>query len=415
MLINLIKYLDSFKSIGIFGYGIEGKSFEYFMQKYLSHIKIIIIDKKDGDDYMSKLFEPELIVKSPGISLYNLDILYKDFNFTSGTELFLRFFRKNTIGVTGTKGKSTLCTIIQNILKNDNQKSFLCGNIGIPVFDIIDKIDPTTLIVLELSSHQLEHISYSPHIAILINLFEDHLDYYKDCNTYYKAKYNIFKYQIKDDIAIVNFDKVPKNVTKNVVCKRFRNSYNSKLKYHHNFNITKGFIHKSSLQILEAFVELLQIPQEVYIYTINEFKTLPHRLEYIEKKNNIIFINDSISTIPETTIEAIRILKDVDTLILGGFDRGINYNLLVEFLVKSGVTNIILYSTTGRIIENLFGSHNKNINYVKTLKETIPLAFSLTKPEKICLFSPAASSFDSFENFMVRGEYFKNQIKDNNQ
>ena len=416
MLQELISELNKYKTIGIFGYGKEGKSFEIFANKYLQNTKIIIIDQKNGENYLNSLYDVELIVKSPGVSLYNLGICYDDFNFTSGTELFLKYFGSNTIGVTGTKGKSTLCTIIDSMLKNDNQKSFLCGNIGVPVFDIIDQIDNKSQIVIELSSHQLENISFSPHIAILINLFEEHLDYYKDCEAYHEAKHNIFKYQTKDDIAIVNFEQIPQKVQDSIVCKRWTNCFGNKLKYQHHFKITQGFIHNSSLQILEAYVDMLQMPQEVYIYTINQFRTLHHRLEYVGVYNGIRFINDSISTIPQTTIEAVKMLQTVDTVatvIIGGFNRGVNYQELIDFLANSNIKNIILCSETGKIIFDALNTNN--VHYKSTLNEAIKLAKELTSKDELCLFSPASASFDQFENFMVRGEYFKNQIKDNNQ
>jgi len=393
MLKNLISNLQQYSSIGIFGFGKEGRSFDNFAKKYLNDVKIIIIDQSNGKNYLDDLSKVDVVIKSPGISLYNLGIKYDDYPFTSMTELFIKHFSKQIIGITGTKGKSTLSTILYNLLKNNGDDTVLCGNIGLPPFDILDNISKDTKIVMELSSHQLSDVKYSPHIGVLTNLFPEHLDYYESCDSYYEAKQNIFNYQNKDDIAILNCT--------------------NELKYNVEFDMKKGYIHKGTLQILEKLIELFNINSQVYLKTLNEFKTLPHRLEYIGKYQDINFINDSISTIPQATIEAIKILKDVDSLILGGFDRGVDYNELVNFLVNSEVKHIFLYSQTGKILKDLFKSKDtiQIIIYKETLKEVVDLVFKYTKKEKICLFSPAAASFDSYKNFEHRGEEFKRIVK----
>ena len=203
---NFISELQGYKKIAIFGYGVEGKSFHAFAKKYLPEVEIRIVDKaySSEENYLDGLAEAELIIKSPGISLHNLGIAYDDYNFTSITELFIKHFGSQIIGVTGTKGKSTLVTLIDSMLKNAGKKSLLCGNIGLPPLEIMEQIDEESFVVMELSSHQLHHINYSPHIAILTNLFAEHLDYYESEDDYYRAKFNIFLHQKRDDIFITN-------------------------------------------------------------------------------------------------------------------------------------------------------------------------------------------------------------------
>jgi UDP-N-acetylmuramoylalanine--D-glutamate ligase len=414
MLKNLVSDLQQYASIAIFGYGVEGKSFERFAQKYLPKAEIIIVDRGESqsDAYLQGLEKAELIIKSPGISLYNLGIDYNKYNFTSITELFLKHFSSQIIGVSGTKGKSTLVSIIDKLLKNAGKKSVLCGNIGLSPLDALEGIDAETTIVMELSSHQLHHIAYSPHIAILTNLFEEHLDYYKDLQDYYSAKFNIFSHQKKDDIFIFNLQE-PRDYIKPALIKtqHYYNVHASELKNEVAFNLKNGYIHKATLQILEKLVEILNIDKAIYLKTITEFKTLPHRLEYVAEIDGVRFINDSISTIPEATMEAVKILKEVDTVIIGGNDRGVHYDALVDFLLCSGVENIILFSNTGKqIYEKLQKQKSpKNIFYMKNLRESVEKAYE--NAQSIVLFSPAASSFNEYKNFVERGEEFKSFVK----
>lgn len=405
MLKNLISDLQQYASIGIFGFGVEGRSFYNFAQKYLPDTELVIIDKNHpscDENYLQKLDEVELIIKSPGISLYNLGIEYKAYNFSSATELLLKHFNNQIIGVTGTKGKSTLVTLIDSLLKNAGKKSMLCGNIGTPAFDILESLDDATTVVMELSSHQLLHVIYSPHIAVLTNLFEEHLDYYKDIEEYYGAKYNIFLHQKKDDIFIYN---LPYNFERGI------NVYENELKFIIDFHLQNGFIHKASLQILEKIKEILALDNDVYIQTIKKFKTLPHRLEFVENINGVSYINDSIATIPQATIEAVKILKNVDTLILGGNDRGVDYDVLIDFLLKSDVANIILFSDTGKKIYNMLQHQKseKSIFLANNLQESVKKAYNTAR--SIVLFSPAASSFNEYKNFAERGDEFKSLVK----
>jgi len=407
---NFISELQGYKKIAIFGYGVEGKSFHAFAKKYLPEVEIRIVDKaySSEENYLDGLAEAELIIKSPGISLHNLGIAYDDYNFTSITELFIKHFGSQIIGVTGTKGKSTLVTLIDSMLKNAGKKSLLCGNIGLPPLEIMEQIDDESFVVMELSSHQLHHINYSPHIAILTNLFAEHLDYYESEEDYYRAKFNIFLHQKRDDIFITNLPNQEKFFSQaEVKAKHFYNVHDKELEISYTFDIKQGYIHHASLQILEQLRELLGIDTTAYTKTLREFQTLPHRLEYVGEVDGVSYINDSIATIPEATIEAIKILKDVDTLIVGGYDRGIDYDGLAEFLCGSDVANIICFSDTGKqIYEKIeICKHQKHIEYVDDLEESVQKAAQCAKSR--VLLSPAASSFNSYKNFMERGEHFR--------
>ena len=206
MLKELIKYLED-KKIVILGFGREGKTMYKFLRKHFPQKIITIADKRDftsnneelenietiiGEDYLNDLEKFDLIIKSPGISLKDIDktkILEK---ITCQLDLFLRFFDKcNIIGITGTKGKSTTSTLMYEVLKAQKEDVKFLGNIGIPIFEVIEEINENTIIVLELSSHALEFVKKSPNIGIMLNVFPEHLDYYSSYEDYVMAKFNI--------------------------------------------------------------------------------------------------------------------------------------------------------------------------------------------------------------------------------
>ena len=414
------------KKIAIWGLGKEGISTLQFIQNNNIKCKEIgILDTKDlpeieGTKKLNKteeLNKYDLIFKSPGIvadkSKIDIDKL------TSQTEEFIKILSEQIIGITGTKGKSTTSSLTYTILKNYYPNTVLVGNIGIPCFNAINEIDEDTKIVFELSCHQLEFIRYSPHIAVILDLYPDHLDHYKTFENYINAKLNINKFQKDEDILIFG-----------ETCKKYINStINNNIcinDYIKNRTIT---INDKKIEILENETNLMgehnffdiavsyYICSEVYKISNEEFKTalkkfkgLAHRLEYVTTKDNVAYYDDSISTIGETTIEGIKALKKVNTLILGGMDRKIDYSNLEDFILdESNLENLILMPDTGtRIYKELEEKGNtKKCYLVDDLEEAVKKAKEVTKKDTICLFSPAAASYGFFKNFEERGNKFK--------
>lgn len=406
MLQKLINHLQSYKTIGVFGYGKEGQSTHQFLNKYLSYTKVIIIDQQNGENYLDDLENCDLIIKSPGISLFKLGIEYTRYNFTSATELFIKYFKQNIIGITGTKGKSTLASLLYQVLQNAKKKTLLCGNIGVPVFEIIEEVENDTIVVMELSSHQLDNIQYSPHISVLTNIYQDHLDYYKSLASYIEAKLNIFKYQSSDDIAYMaqkdnRLDDVLKSQKSICIEDKCRSVEIQ----------SKSFIHKDTICFVYMIAKSLAVDENEIIETITNFTSLPHRIEYVNTIDGKEFYNDSISTIPEAAINAVETFKDVEVLILGGFNRGIDYSKLIGFLHTKDIPTLILISQVGKLIEGLLhkSGYRGEMLYFQDLKEA--MNYIDTKTQKgIYLFSPAASSFDQYKNFEERGEDFKKLI-----
>ena len=207
----LDKIIEKFKNknIAILGFGREGRSTYKFLRSNLKDEKITILDKNNtikddeifkidqniefilGDNYLNNLDNFDIIVKTPGISLHNIDTTKIINKIVSQCSLLLECTDFKTIAVTGTKGKSTTSTLIYEVIKAQNDNVFLMGNIGIPIFDYIDNFNKDSILVLELSAYQLEYIKKSPHISILLNLYQEHLDYFKTLDNYYNSKLNI--------------------------------------------------------------------------------------------------------------------------------------------------------------------------------------------------------------------------------
>jgi UDP-N-acetylenolpyruvoylglucosamine reductase len=407
---KIIDFLKD-KKIAILGFGREGKSSYRYIRKFLPDKHLTIHDKEfiemshpnttviSGEKYLQNLNDYDIILKTPGISFAHLNYYIEPEKISSQTALFLQYFGNQMIGVTGTKGKSTTTSLIYHILQKNGKKTVLAGNIGIPFFDIIENIDKQTLIVAELSAHQLEFVRYSPHIAVLLNLYQEHLDHFNSFAGYVQAKLNITKYQSETDILVHNQDdiQISKQLARHSFIRKFY-PYSSKNKYNAAITTCKLF------KILDKEIET----------AIASFSPLEHRQEFVGEKHGIRFYNDSIATVPEATIYALETLIEVDTLLLGGFDRGIDYTILYEYLDKNPVKNIVFMGPAGIRMKNEWEGKDKaclvsSTKYImeNDMRKIIRFAIMHTRKGKICLLSPAAASYDQYSNFEERGKMFK--------
>lgn len=451
---NIINFLKG-KKILLLGYGREGESSYKFIRKHLPDIELTIADKNTnidskkfndshiqlllGEHYLDTINDFDLVIKSPGISLKSIIQTIDKEKISSQTDLFLRAYAQQCIGVTGTKGKSTTSSLIYHIISNLNKNVVFGGNIGLPLFELIDNIEPQTYIVLELSSHQLEFIHQAPHIAILLNLFEEHLDHYNTYLDYQKAKYNIALCQNKDDFFVYNIDDERiMNLIRNQHFVSFSkgfsvNDINNSYCYFNDNHIVvndkrqkilplnteifplKGIHNYANLTAVVAAISCLEnVNIEDIMQFLPTFQPLKHRLENIGTYQGITFYNDSISTIPQATIAAVDALENVDTLILGGMDRGIDYQSLVDYFSNKKVRNFIFTGKAGERMMHLFKQKGiKELFFKDTYPEIVDLAKQITSKGKICLLSPAAASYDSFRNFEHRGDCFRELVKIN--
>ncbi len=437
------------KSIAILGFGREGRSTYNFLRKIMPYKLIYIIDLNTklendkeiiadtnvktflGKDYLLSAINFDVIFKSPGISFVGYTPKHSQ-KIYSQADIFLRFYGRQTIGVTGTKGKSTTVSLLKHILDSFYLNVLLIGNIGIPALDVIDKISSDTIIIFEMSSHQLEYIYHSPHIAVLLNLYQEHLDHYNNYIEYRQAKWNIAKFQSKTDFFIYSVDEKQvcddidnKDIKSNVLKYGFNINLNNHLEIETSISNSdlenNGFVieeykllGKHNLNNLMAsllVVKSLGLSLSKAIKFAMTFKSLPHRLEFVGQVNGVSFYNDSIATIPEACIKALESIPNVETLILGGYNRGIDYDGLVQYFLQFKALNLILIGEVGLIIkEKLANSYKGNIYQISDFDDIINIALQITGKNKACLLSPAASSYDSFKNFEERGDKFKSLV-----
>ena len=399
---KIIHFLKD-KKIAILGFGREGKSSYRFIRNYLPDKHLAIHDKDfieindvhtttiTGENYLQNLNDYDLILKTPGINFAHINYYIEPEKISSQTALFLQYCGNQTIGVTGTKGKSTTTSLIYHILQKTGKKTILAGNIGVPFFDIIENIDEQTIIVAELSAHQLEFVRHSPHIAVLLNLYQEHLDHFNSFSSYVQAKMNITKYQNEKDILVYNQENV--QITK-------------QLQQHGFIREFEPYSSQNKYTAALTTCKLLGISEKEMEAALASFLPLEHRQEFVGEKHGIRFYNDSISTVPETTIYALEALKEVDTLLLGGFDRGIDYQILYDYLKENPVENIVFMGPAGIRMKNEWETV---INHIveNDMQKIIHFAIQNTQKGKICLLSPAAASYDQYTNFEERGKIFK--------
>lgn len=368
----------------IVGFGREGKSTRAWLAKHRPECSVSIADAKDGDIYLREISSFDTVIRSPGVSP---DKLIAATYITTATNIFFSNVLGTTIGITGTKGKSTTASLIAHILSKHYKDVRLCGNIGYPMLDALEHATRDTVFVIELSSHQLVDIRYSPHIAVLLEVVPEHLDYYPDFAAYKRAKENIFQFQKSGDY-VVRGEKGGE---------MFESTLRGNAK-----NITAAV----------KVARLMNVPQGVIASALKTFTPLPHRLEFVGEIAGVTYVNDSLATIPEATIHALNALGgDVATLIAGGFDRGVSYDALGKRLAQSTVTTLILFPDTGKKIRCAveLAQPNPSIRFVevRTMKDAVKAAKKYTPKGAMCLLSPASASFNLFADYEDRGNQFR--------
>lgn len=431
------------KRILILGFGREGRSTFSFLKKYLPGSPLAIADKNasafanldltgvetiSGNDYLNSIYAFDVVIKTPGISLKDFDT--KTVEITSQTDLFLSQFHNQTIGISGTKGKSTTTSLIYHLLKSSGHDAILTGNIGIPCFDVMEQIRPDSIVVYELSAHQLEYVHNSPRVGVLLNVFEEHLDHFGTFERYKNAKLNLLRFMQETDTAVVHDslmdDVLPLFVNAAVFSTMqfgFEDSQCDTLDAERSRSaqsITTFFDAPKSLPILGQH-NILNAKAALcaceaygfsaedlmpYLYT---FTPLEHRLERVGTFGGVRFFNDSISTIPQAAIAACQTLKKVDFLLLGGFDRDIDYTPLVDFLAVNHVPHLLFTGKAGERMMKLLIDRgvSSQMHTYSSMEEAFAVVKANAKQGDVCLLSPAAASYDQYKNFEERGRKFK--------
>ena len=424
---NLANYIKD-KKILILGFGREGKSTYNFIRKYLPRKHLTIGDKNTvtlndenvsfdcGEDYLEHLGEYDLVFKSPGIPF--MGVSYPDTTeITCQTDMFLRFADCTVVGITGTKGKTTTSTLIFRMLKEAGLDACLIGNIGVPVFDDINK-DKDSVAVIEMSSHQLEFTRTSPHVAVLTNVYEEHLDHYEEgFKGYVNAKLNIVRNQTEKDFFIYNGTQgISEYIDeKKIKSKRIKvyaepDEFVSSLAALNN-NL-KGKHNRQDIGFAAAAAKCMGASEDAIRAAVEKFPGIPNRMEFFGTFGGVDYYNDSIATIPEAVLCAVEAIGNVGTLIIGGLDRGIDYEDFENQLRLLDIDNIVCLPETGHKIGDalLKKGCKAHIEKVRDLPEGVKFAVSNTKQGKACIMSPAAASYNVYRDFEEKGNHFKQLV-----
>ena len=331
------------------------------------------------------------------------------------------------IGVTGSDGKTTTTTLINEILKANSYHTFLGGNIGTPLFTKLPEMKKEDIIVLELSSFQLMDMDISPDISIITNIAENHLDIHSSFEEYIDAKKNIFKYQDNKGILVTNADNEITNKFKgNGETRYFSRSKQTNYFYTDGTYIYyngKKILNKNDIKLrgihnleniataLTAVIDLIDLDKSIEV--IKNFNGVEHRLEFVREINNVKWYNDSVSSSPTRTIAGLYSYDENIVLIAGGYDKHLDYTNIAKPILDK-VTKLILMGDTKEKIYNAVTTSvmNPNIEIYKcnTLQEVVDKAKEVAIPGEIVLFSPASASFDMFKNFADRGNQFKDLV-----
>lgn len=418
------------KNVMIWGYGCEGQATYRLIRRLLPEQELTIVESKPGPSLEKakadtvhtictceadvNLNSFDLILKSPGIVIPDSIDVSK---ITGEAELFIKHYRDHIVGITGTKGKSTTTSLVAALLKEKYQVC-LVGNIGIPCFEAIDEMEDGAYAALELSCHQLEICRYSPKYAVFLNLYEEHLDHYGTMEKYGLAKSHIFTNQIQGDTIIMHEEMkdfiklslntpylIGKDITAHgtmlYIPRHELDASGARLIGEHNYR---------NLAVAYFIANKLGVSDKSVMKAIASFRPLAHRLEDLGEYKEIRFINDSISTIGQSCIQALESIENVDTVLVGGMDRGIEYDEVEDYFhARKDVQVIFMYATGKRIYSEMEqkGLLRPGLHQVEDLEEAVRLAKKLTRPHHACVLSPAASSYDHFKNFEHRGDVFR--------
>ena len=374
------------------------------------------------------IHEFDLVVISPGLSIY-LPFIEKarelGIPVWGETELAFRLCPCPVIGITGTNGKTTVTTLVGEILKLHNPKTIVAGNIGIPLTSLVQGLTPDGYVVAEISSFQLETaVDFKPNISAVLNMTPDHLDRHRNMETYIQMKARIFQNQRHPDIAVLNYDN-PITQAMKPPCGVMWFSESTQLEKGvclWDGSIYAGGQHIVSLEGLNIIAEnalaatalalSAGVPIEHIAAGIRAFRVVPHRLEHVASIGGVEYFNDSKATNPNAAIKALESIKKPIVLIGGGYDKDADFTPWVEAFHGKVTQLILIGQTAPKIIEICKEKGFAPYQEAKTMEEAVEMATSLATHGQAVLLSPACASFDMFKDFEERGDVFRQMIKD---
>lgn len=446
------------KKIAIVGLGIEGLSTAAFLSKFGA--KLTFFDQKDavdlsveilkhakllgevvlGLDAFTKINSFDLIFRSPGIKkdmAYLQKAQEEGAIISSQIKLFFDLCPCPIIGVTGTKGKGTTATLVYQMLKQTGKDAYIGGNIGVPPLTFLEQLSAASVVVLELSSFQLHDLTRSPHIAVVLMVVPEHMDYHEDVMEYVDAKRNLLRFQTPDDYAILNKDHVASNESdvytdaEVYFVSRERSTVEQGCYIKDSaIWVLRGGNEKKILDVNEVALlgkhnlenvcaavmaaTLSGVEREDIITVLKSFTGLEHRLERVKEVNGVTYYNDSFSTTPETAIAAIEAFTQPEILILGGSTKNSDFTQLGKTIrLADNIKAIIGIGTEWDAIKEAIGQPNKEILMIEgadSMAKVVIAAAKLATKGDVVLLSPACASFGMFKNYKERGEQFKEEV-----
>ena len=445
----------STKRVAIIGAGVSNLPLISYLKKL--GCDIVLFDKKDvkemsedvqdiiynnsivcysGDNYLDNLCNFDYIFRSPSFLPTNQSLVLESERgavVTTEVEQVIKLSPAPVIAVTGSKGKTTTTTIINEILTNLGYHTYLGGNIGTPLFTKLDEMKENDIVVLELSSFQLMNMKVSPNVAVVTNISPDHLDIHSSYEEYINAKKYIFKNQGKDDSLILNYD--------DEIVRKFSKEALSKVKYFGCSDIKDSYVliddyityngkkiidtkklilrgrhnYINVCAALNAISELVELPNDALEDIVKKINSVHHRLEFVREINGVKWYNDSASTTPDKALAGINAFDEDIVLIAGGYDKNIDYNVMAKPILNK-VSKLILFGDTkNKIYDAVMDLMNVtgrsiNIYVMDTLEEVVEVAYQVSIEGEVVLFSPASASFDMFKNAYQRGDEFKKLV-----
>lgn len=441
-------------NIVIAGYGIEGKSSaDYFSRQ--GH-DITIADERDvvldvggsmqiqtGDDIFTQLDsltpKPDMVIRTAGLTPHKLKTTARIW---SATNEFFKQCPAPIIGVTGSKGKGTTCSLITSILRASGKTVHLVGNIGVPALDILPEIKPSDVVVYELSSFQLWDVEYSPHIAVILHIEPDHLDVHESFDEYIQAKAHIVAFQSRNDICFYHpTNRYSKHIAQTQpqftthaakYAAEQKETTNIETVYEKNARFVtssgrdicsvgelkipgKHNIDNAAAAISACLNFDKDISNQAVIEGLNGFTGLPHRLKFVDEIAGVKYYDDSIATTPGSAIAAVESFVQPKVLILGGSSKGANFDELAQAIVDAKVRHVLLIGAEAKRIAAAFEIEQFDkytiVEDSQSMDAIVGLAGTLAESGDVVVLSPACASFGMFKNYSDRGDQFIAAVK----
>lgn len=401
-------------------------------EKYeeLKNLGVKFVFNSHPDDLFDESYD--LLIKNPGISIDHKYVLKaNELNIPVVNEVevaynLLKDKNVKIIAITGTNGKTTTTTLIYEMLKKDKFSVHLAGNIGYPLCSILDKVKENDIIVTEISCQQLENMhDFNPNVAVMTNISEAHLEFMKTFEHYKYVKSKLLKNQSNKDVAILNYsDEILKEFSKNVKSKvkwysskeKLNGSYilNNNIYYYDELIISlkdiklRGMHNYENIMASIMAVKEFNCSNDSIKEVLENFYGVEHRLEFVKEVNNVKYYNDTEATNIKCTQIALSSFNEPTILILGGYERGQDFNLLLPF--TNNVKTVIAIGQTKDRVEDFAIKNNITCYKFETLKESFTKIKEIVKPGDVVLLSPASASWDYYNRCEERGDEFKNYV-----